>query len=46
MIFLAMSLLVGLYMGAFYENCDPLKAELVSDDNHVSLSYIPSPTGV
>ncbi|GFR92171.1 sodium-coupled monocarboxylate transporter [Elysia marginata] len=31
LIFLILCALLGLYMGAFYENCDPVKAKIVED---------------
>ena len=34
-LYLALCLIIGLYMGAFYENCDPLQAKLVANANEV-----------
>ncbi|KAK3703117.1 hypothetical protein RRG08_002975 [Elysia crispata] len=39
-IILYLSCLIGIYMAAFYENCDPLKAEFVDDSNQLLPMFV------
>ncbi|RUS75238.1 hypothetical protein EGW08_017003 [Elysia chlorotica] len=39
-IILYLSCLIGIFMAAFYENCDPLKAEFVDDSNQLLPMFV------